>query len=98
MLQFYQKSQLECDPFIYSETQNLAVQQFIWTGANVYGYLKFLLGHRLSKENTNVQLAELAPRIKNSNQKSHMNPGELLQLAIIKYIQEIKNPAIVHFL
>ena len=47
---------------------------------NIYEYLKFLLDHRPTKEMTDDQLAELAHGIKNSNQKSHVNYSELLQL------------------
>ena len=50
---------------------------------NIYGYLKFLLEHRPSKDMTDEQLAELAPCSKKlqSMQKSHVNYSELLQLA-----------------
>ena len=36
-------------------------------GLNIYGYLKFLLEHRQSKDMTDEQLAELAPWSKNSS-------------------------------
>lgn len=46
---------------------------------NIYGYLKFLLEHRLSKDMTDEQLEELVAWIENSNLSK--NACELLQLA-----------------
>ena len=52
-------------------------------GLNIYGYLKFLLENRPSKNMTDKQLAELAPWSEKLPiyQKSHVNYSELLQLA-----------------
>ena len=42
-------------------------------GLNIYGYLKFLLGHRSDKNMTDEQLAELAPwSEKPQSIKNHM--------------------------